>query len=54
VHYEKLFRALGGCGGTLEDVKNVSKRTGVMVNGRWLTEEELQQRLTTLRAGYQH
>jgi imidazolonepropionase-like amidohydrolase len=38
----------------LEDVKNVSKRTGVMVNGRWLTEEELQQRLAALKASYQH
>jgi imidazolonepropionase-like amidohydrolase len=38
----------------LEDVKNVSKRTGVMVNGRWLTEAELQQRLAALKAGYQH
>lgn len=38
----------------LEDVKNVSKRAGVMVNGRWLTEEELQQRLAALRTSYQH
>ena len=34
----------------LEDVKNVSKRAGVMVHGHWLTEEELQQRLAALRA----
>lgn len=38
----------------LEDVKNVSKRVGVMVNGHWLTEEELKQRLAALRASYQH
>jgi imidazolonepropionase-like amidohydrolase len=38
----------------LEDVKNVSKRAGVMVNGHWLTEEELQQRLAALRKSYQH
>jgi imidazolonepropionase-like amidohydrolase len=38
----------------LEDVKNVSKRAGVMANGRWFSEEELQQRLATLRASYQH
>jgi imidazolonepropionase-like amidohydrolase len=38
----------------LEDVKNVSKRAGVMVNGHWLTEDELKQRLTTLRASYHH
>jgi imidazolonepropionase-like amidohydrolase len=38
----------------LEDVKNVSKRAGVMVNGHWLTEEELKQQLAALRASYQH
>ena len=38
----------------LEDVKNVSKRAGVMVNGHWLTEDELKQRLATLKASYQH
>jgi imidazolonepropionase-like amidohydrolase len=38
----------------LEDVKNVSKRAGVMVNGHWLTEAELQQRLAALRKSYQH
>ena len=38
----------------LEDVKNVSKQVGVMVNGHWLTEEELQQQLTALRKSYQH
>jgi imidazolonepropionase-like amidohydrolase len=38
----------------LEDVKNVSKRVGVMVNGHWLTEDELKQRLAALKASYQH
>lgn len=38
----------------LEDVKNVAKRAGVMVNDHWLTEEELQQRLTALKASFQH
>jgi imidazolonepropionase-like amidohydrolase len=38
----------------LEDVTNVSKRAGVMVNGHWLTEDELKQRLATLKASYQH
>ena len=36
----------------LEDVKNVSKRAGVMVNAQWLTEDELQQRLAALKASY--
>jgi imidazolonepropionase-like amidohydrolase len=38
----------------LDDVKNVSKRIGVMVNGRWLTEEELTQKLAALKASYEH
>jgi imidazolonepropionase-like amidohydrolase len=29
----------------LDDVGNVTKRTGVMARGRWLSEEELQRRL---------
>jgi imidazolonepropionase-like amidohydrolase len=37
----------------LDDVKNVSKRIGVMVNGRWLTEEELTQKLAALKASYE-
>lgn len=36
----------------LQDVRNVSKRVGVMVNGHWFTERELTQRLATLRASY--
>jgi len=38
----------------LADVKNVSKRVGVMANGQWFTEEELKQRLAAPRASYQH
>ena len=38
----------------LQDVKNVSKSAGVMVNGQWLTETELQRRLLDLRNSYQH
>jgi imidazolonepropionase-like amidohydrolase len=38
----------------LEDVKNVSKRAGVMIHGHWLTEEELSQQLAVLRKSYQH
>jgi imidazolonepropionase-like amidohydrolase len=38
----------------LEDVRNVSKRVGVMVNGHWFTEKELTQRLATLSASYRH
>jgi imidazolonepropionase-like amidohydrolase len=38
----------------LKDVKNTSKLEGVMANGRWLTAQELHQRLSALRASYQH
>lgn len=38
----------------LQEVTNVSKRAGVMVNGHWLTEAELQRRLLDLRNSYQH
>jgi imidazolonepropionase-like amidohydrolase len=38
----------------LEDVRNVSKRAGVMIHGHWLTEEELSQQLAALRKSYQH
>ena len=37
----------------LEDVRNVSRRAGVMVRGRWLTEEELQASLRRLAASYE-
>ncbi len=35
-------------GNPLEDVAHVARRVGVMVRGRWLPEEELQQRLDSL------
>jgi imidazolonepropionase-like amidohydrolase len=35
----------------LQDVGNVSKRVGVMANGRWYSEAELQQQLARLRNG---
>lgn len=38
----------------LEDVRNVSKRVGVVLNGHWYTEKELTRRLATLRASYRH
>ena len=38
----------------LEDVKNVSKRVGVMANGHWFTEADLQKRLATLRNSYRN
>jgi imidazolonepropionase-like amidohydrolase len=38
----------------LDDVKNVSKLTGVMINGRWVAADELSQRLGVLRASYRH
>ncbi len=37
----------------LEDVRNVSRRAGVMVRGRWLTEEELQASLWRLAASHE-
>src|SRR3984893_16736930 len=38
---------------TLEDAKNVSKRAGVMANGQWFTEAEVQQGLAALgRTGF--
>jgi len=36
----------------LEDVTNVSKLAGVMVNGHWYTQKELHDRLNSLRATY--
>ena len=36
----------------LEDVSNVQKRAGVMVNGRWLPEEQLQSMLAGLVESY--
>lgn len=36
----------------LEDVGNVARRAGVMLNGRWLPEEEIQARLADIAAFY--
>lgn len=36
----------------LEDVSNVQRRTGVMLNGRWLTETQLQEMLEDLAERY--
>lgn len=36
----------------LDDVANISQRTGVMVRGRWLSEEAIQARLAEIAAGY--
>ena len=38
----------------LEDVKNVSQRVGVMANGHWFTEADLQKRLAALRNSYRN
>lgn len=37
----------------LDEVRNVSRRAGVMVHGRWLPEEELQASLKRLAAAYE-
>ncbi|MDH5805924.1 MAG: amidohydrolase family protein, partial [Gemmatimonadota bacterium] len=36
----------------LEDIANVADRAGVMVRGRWLSEEMIQGRLEEIAAGY--
>ena len=36
----------------LDDVGNVTNRVGVMVNGRWLSEEDIQERLRQIAAAY--
>jgi len=36
----------------LLDVANVNRRTGVMVDGRWISEPELRERLEQLAASY--
>jgi hypothetical protein len=38
----------------LEDVRNVSKRAGVLVNCHLLTEEETRRQLFALRSNYKH
>lgn len=36
----------------LKDVANVAKRSGVMTRGRWMSEEEIQKRLTAIAESY--
>ncbi|MCH8121645.1 MAG: amidohydrolase family protein [Bacteroidetes bacterium] len=36
----------------LASVRNISKRSGVMVKGRWLSEEDIQDRLDEIRQSY--
>ena len=36
----------------LDDVANVARRSGVMVNGRWIPEDEIQERLAVVAASY--
>lgn len=40
-------------GNPLSDLANVARRAGVMVNGRWLPETEIQARLERMAAAYQ-
>jgi imidazolonepropionase-like amidohydrolase len=40
-------------GNPLDDVSNIGRRSGVMVRGRWLSEEEIQQRLQKIAASHQ-
>jgi imidazolonepropionase-like amidohydrolase len=40
-------------GNPLSDLANVGRRAGVMVNGRWLPEAEIQARLERIAAAYQ-
>ena len=39
-------------GNPLEDVSNVARRAGVMVNGHWLSEDEIQRRLAEMATYY--
>ena len=36
----------------LDDVAHISERTGVMVRGRWLSEDDIQARLAEIASGY--
>jgi imidazolonepropionase-like amidohydrolase len=40
-------------GNPLDDLSNIGRRSGVMVRGRWLSEEEIQQRLQKIAASQQ-
>ena len=39
-------------GNPLDDVANVARREGVMVNGRWIAEREIQERLARIASSY--
>jgi imidazolonepropionase-like amidohydrolase len=39
-------------GNPLDDLAGISDRAGVMVNGRWLPEEEIQRRLAEIAEAY--
>ena len=39
-------------GNPLEDVANVARREGVMVHGRWIAEQEIQERLAQVASSY--
>ena len=39
-------------GNPLEDIANVARREGVMVNGEWMSEREIQERLAQIAAAY--
>ena len=38
----------------IEDIANVASRAGVMVNGRWIPEAQIQERLTAIAGFYGH
>ncbi len=38
-------------GNPLEDIGNIARQAGVMVNGRWLSEQEINKRLAAIAAG---
>ena len=40
-------------GNPLKDISNITKRSGVMVRGRWLSEDEIQKRLESIAASHQ-
>jgi imidazolonepropionase-like amidohydrolase len=40
-------------GNPLSDLTNVGRRAGVMVNGRWLPEAEIEARLERIATAYQ-
>ena len=38
----------------IEDIANIASRAGVMVNGRWISEAQIQERLTAIATFYGH